>query len=54
MLFNALHASNVSAYRQGDVISLADHIARYTSAIEAVDHNLTLKGLKLLYELNRS
>ncbi|MCJ7619421.1 MAG: type III pantothenate kinase [Anaerolineae bacterium] len=32
---------------------LADHIARYTSAIEAVDHNLTLKGLKLLYELNR-
>lgn len=33
---------------------LADHIARYTSAIEAVDHNLTLKGLKLLYELNRS
>lgn len=28
MLFNALHASNVSAYRQGDVISLADHIAR--------------------------
>jgi type III pantothenate kinase len=33
---------------------LADHIARYTSAIETVDHNLTLKGLKLLYELNRS
>jgi type III pantothenate kinase len=33
---------------------LADHIARYTSAIETVDHNLTLTGLKLLYGLNRS
>jgi type III pantothenate kinase len=32
---------------------LADHIARYTSAIEAVDQNLTLEGLKLLYKLNR-
>jgi type III pantothenate kinase len=33
---------------------LADHVARHTSAIETVDHNLTLTGLKLLYELNRS
>jgi len=33
---------------------LADLVARNTSTIEAVDHNLTLTGLKLLYELNRS
>jgi len=33
---------------------LAEHIARYTPAIEAVNRNLTLEGLKLLYELNRS
>jgi type III pantothenate kinase len=32
---------------------LAEHIARHTSAIEAVDQNLTLEGLKLLYGLNR-
>lgn len=33
---------------------LAHHIAKYTSAIEAVDQNLTLEGLKMLYKLNRS
>jgi type III pantothenate kinase len=33
---------------------LAEHIARYTPTIEAVNRNLTLEGLKLLYELNRS
>jgi type III pantothenate kinase len=32
---------------------LAEHIARYTLTIEAVNRNLTLEGLKLLYELNR-
>lgn len=33
---------------------LAEHIAYQTTAIEAVDQNLTLEGLKLLYKLNRS
>jgi type III pantothenate kinase len=33
---------------------LAEHIAYQTSAIEAVDQNLTLEGLMLLYKLNRS
>jgi type III pantothenate kinase len=33
---------------------LAEHIAYQTPAIEAVDQNLTLEGLKLLYKLNRS
>ena len=33
---------------------LAEHIAYQTAAIEAVDQNLTLEGLKLLYKLNRS
>ena len=32
---------------------LAEYVARYTSAIEAVDQNLTLEGLKMLYRLNR-
>lgn len=32
---------------------LAPHIAHYTPAIEEVDQNLTLEGLRLLYELNR-
>ncbi len=33
---------------------LAEHIAYQTPAIEAVDQNLTLEGLLLLYKLNRS
>ncbi|HUV74686.1 MAG TPA: type III pantothenate kinase, partial [Anaerolineae bacterium] len=33
---------------------LAEHIAYQTDAIEAVNRNLTLEGLKLLYKLNRS
>ena len=32
---------------------LADVIAPETDAIDLVDHQLTLKGLKLIYELNR-
>jgi type III pantothenate kinase len=33
---------------------LAEHIAYHTEVIEAVNRNLTLEGLKLLYKLNRS
>ena len=32
---------------------LADVIAPETCAIDIVDHQLTLKGLKLIYDLNR-
>ena len=33
---------------------LADRVARLTSAIEVVDHHLTLTGLRLIYELNQT
>jgi type III pantothenate kinase len=33
---------------------LAHVIADHTPVIEAVDQNLTLQGLKILYQLNRS
>jgi type III pantothenate kinase len=33
---------------------LADRVASLTSAIHAVDHHLTLTGLRLIYELNRA
>jgi type III pantothenate kinase len=33
---------------------LADRVASLTSAIDTVDHHLTLTGLRLIYELNHS
>ena len=48
-----LHASPSSTFKVIATGGLADVVTPETDAIDIVDHQLTLKGLRLLYELNR-
>ncbi len=53
-----IYPSTSDAYVGGDVVTvatggLAEMIAPETSAIEAVDRDLTLHGLRIIWERNR-